>query len=90
FFMQAGSLRYFSAGSILQIEPQRFALSRRAGTGQDNAKVGNTHHKEIKKNKQPLHQVRHGFNRARLKIRIKQTRPYLITTTSLATCIARF
>ena len=33
-----------SAGSILQIEPQRLALARRAGTGQGVAKVGNTHH----------------------------------------------
>jgi len=35
----------FSAGSILQIEPQRLALARRAGIGQDNVKGGNTHPK---------------------------------------------
>ena len=35
----------FSAGSILQIKPQRLALSQRAGTGQGNVKGGNTHPK---------------------------------------------
>jgi len=43
--LSAGSIfRRSSAGSILQIEPQRLALARRAGTGQGVAKVGNTHH----------------------------------------------